>query len=153
MRVIFLADAEFGETEVFGPFCLFVAADSPEQLAKAVQKISGQLTISIHHVGENDQKLAGELAILAAEKAGRLVFNGFPTGVEVCAAMNHGGPYPSTSDVRFASVGTAAMLRFTRPLCWQNCPASMLPEELQSSNPRRIMRLIDGQLSRDPRGC
>jgi len=80
-------------------------------------------------------------------KAGRLIINGFPTGVEVCAAMNHGGPYPATTDVRFTSVGTAGLLRFVRPICYQNFPAEQLPEALQNKNPLGIRRLINGTLT------
>ena len=82
-------------------------------------------------------------------KAGRIVVNGFPTGVEVSPAMHHGGPYPATTDERFTSVGTAAILRFVRPVCFQNLPAAALPPELQDANPRGIMRLLNGQLTRD----
>ncbi|HEX7009842.1 MAG TPA: hypothetical protein VF184_07665, partial [Phycisphaeraceae bacterium] len=82
-------------------------------------------------------------------KAGRLLFNGMPTGVEVCPAMHHGGPYPACSDPRFTSVGTAAILRFARPVCYQNFPQHALPVELRDANERGIWRLVDGQWSRD----
>ena len=79
-------------------------------------------------------------------KAGRLIINGFPTGVEVCPSMNHGGPYPATTDVRFTSVGTAALARFVRPICYQDFPASHLPDALKDGNPLGIRRLVNGQL-------
>jgi alpha-ketoglutaric semialdehyde dehydrogenase len=83
-------------------------------------------------------------------KVGRLIFNGFPTGVEVCAAMQHGGPYPATTDSRSTSVGTAAILRFARPIAYQNFPTHTLPPELQDANLRGIWRLLDGQWTKDP---
>jgi NADP-dependent aldehyde dehydrogenase len=86
---------------------------------------------------------------LLERKAGRLIVNGFPTGVEVCPSMNHGGPYPATTDARFTSVGTAALQRWVRPVSYQSFPADLLPAELRDENPRGIMRLINGQLTRD----
>ena len=82
-------------------------------------------------------------------KAGRLIFNGYPTGVEVCHAMHHGGPYPATTDSRATSVGTAAIHRFARPVCYQDFPQSALPEEVADKNPRSIWRLVDGGLTRE----
>ena len=82
-------------------------------------------------------------------KAGRVLFNGFPTGVEVSPAMHHGGPYPATADAKFTSVGTAAILRFLRPICYQNFPAEALPVELQDDNERKIWRMINGQITKD----
>jgi NADP-dependent aldehyde dehydrogenase len=81
-------------------------------------------------------------------KVGRLLFNGFPTGVEVCAGMQHGGPYPATTDSRTTSVGSAAILRFARPIAYQNFPQADLPPELQDANPRGIWRLVDGQMTK-----
>ncbi|MFW5742418.1 MAG: hypothetical protein ACOC2D_04010 [Spirochaetota bacterium] len=86
------------------------------------------------------------------QKAGRLIFNGYPTGVEVCHAMTHGGPFPATTDPHFTSVGTAAMLRFARPVSWQGFPEGALPPELQDANPAGIMRLVDGEHTREPVG-
>lgn len=145
----FLEDPSCGEIEVFGPFCVFVTVRDAAQLMEIAGGLGGQLTMSIHHGEGADQDLARQLITLASQKAGRIVLNGFPTGVEVCPSMNHGGPYPATTDVRFTSVGTAAMLRFARPLCLQNCPEKFLPEELRSGNPRAIMRLVNGRLVRD----
>jgi NADP-dependent aldehyde dehydrogenase len=84
------------------------------------------------------------------ERVGRLVFNGFPTGVEVCYGMNHGGPYPATTDVHFTSVGAAAIFRFARPICYQNCPDASLPNPLKNANPLNLWRMIDGKRTRDP---
>jgi NADP-dependent aldehyde dehydrogenase len=92
---------------------------------------------------------AGLLHRLEA-KVGRVVFNGFPTGVEVCPAMVHGGPYPATADGQFTSVGTRAIMRFVRPVCYQNAPADLLPDELKDANPLGIWRLVDGKPTRDP---
>jgi alpha-ketoglutaric semialdehyde dehydrogenase len=78
---------------------------------------------------------------------GRIVFNGFPTGIEVCAAMHHGGPYPATSHSGYTSIGHAAIYRFTKPVCYQNFPESALPAELQDANPQDISQLVDDQLS------
>ena len=77
-------------------------------------------------------------------KAGRLIINGYPTGVEVCPAMNHGGPYPATTDVRFTSVGTAALYRFVRPICYQDFPPALLPDALKDENPLGLSRLVNG---------
>jgi NADP-dependent aldehyde dehydrogenase len=79
------------------------------------------------------------------EKAGRLIVNGVPTGVEVCPSQQHGGPYPSTTDSRFTAVGTDAVRRFIRPVSFQSFPESLLPEELKTSNPRKIWRLFNGE--------
>ena len=105
------------------------------------------MTATVHAA---DGELAEHRALveILQRKAGRLIFNGYPTGVEVCPAMHHGGPYPATTDARSTSVGTAAIERFARPVCYQDCPANMLPAELQEGNPMGIWRLTDGQLSR-----
>lgn len=143
----FLADPACGEIEVFGPFCLFVAAKNAVQLLEISAHLGGQLTATIHYSG-GDDVLVKSLLPSATQRSGRIVFNGFPTGVEVCPSMHHGGPYPATSDTRFTSVGTAAMLRFARPVCLQNVPETLLPEELRSGNPRHIMRLVNNELTR-----
>ena len=96
----------------------------------------------------SDIRDAGELIAVLETKVGRIVFNGFPTGVEVCHAMVHGGPYPATSDGRSTSVGTRAIFRFTRQLCYQGCPDAVLPDELKDSNPLGIWRMIDGEWKR-----
>jgi NADP-dependent aldehyde dehydrogenase len=134
--------------EVFGPVALIV--DVPEALAlsRAASALTGQLTATVHATPEDIAAHADLFAILE-RKAGRLLINGFPTGVEVAPAMNHGGPYPATTDARFTSVGTAAIERFARPVCWQNFPASALPVELQNANPRGLMRLVNGKLTRE----
>ncbi len=130
--------------EVFGPSTLVVRSATRAQLLAAALKLEGQLTATLHATPE---ELAGsrELLSVLAAKAGRLVFNGFPTGVEVCHAMTHGGPYPATSDGRSTSVGTRAIGRFARPICYQNLPEAALPDELKDTNPLGLWRLVDGK--------
>jgi 2,5-dioxopentanoate dehydrogenase len=136
-------------TEAFGPFTLLVIADHLREFDSCAMVLDGQLTATLHG---NAADLAAARPLLAEleRKAGRIVINAFPTGVEVCHAMNHGGPYPATTDVRFTSVGTAAMLRFARPVCYQSLPDDLLPPELKNTNPLGLMRLIDGKRTRDP---
>jgi NADP-dependent aldehyde dehydrogenase len=144
----FLTQPQLAE-EVFGPFTLLVTARSITELREAAQHLEGQLAISIQAT-ETDLREAAALISLLEEKAGRLIFNGFPTGVEVCPSMQHGGPYPATTDVRFTSVGTAAIFRFTRPICYQDFPQIALPDELKDDNPRHVLRLVDGKLEQPP---
>ena len=135
--------------EVFGPYALLIEVDEPADLVRAARSLDGQLTATLHATPD-DLASAGELLAVLERKAGRLLVNGFPTGVEVSPAMHHGGPFPATTDARFTSVGTAAIQRFARPVCFQNFPASALPPELLNENPRALMRLVNGQLTRDP---
>ncbi len=131
--------------EVFGPPPLVVECSSRDQMLSAAGSIEGQLTATIHALPNELQSL-GDLIQLLSGKAGRLLFNGFPTGVEVAHAMTHGGPYPATADGRSTSVGTRAIERFLRPVSYQNFPDEALPEALQESNPLHLSRLVDGQL-------
>lgn len=130
--------------EIFGPATLLVAYDDIHELRSAFARLEGQLTATVHAT-EGELSSAAALLSLLEHKAGRLILNGFPTGVEVCHAMVHGGPYPATSDGRSTSVGTLAIERFTRHVAWQNCPDSLLPDALRDSNPLNIRRLVDGQ--------
>lgn len=134
--------------EIFGPAAVVVKCDSAEQMEAIAGSLDGQLTATIHGTG-GDLKRHSKLVRILQNKVGRLIFNGYPTGVEVSPAMNHGGPYPASSDVHYTSVGTAAIYRFARPICYQNFPADALPAELQDDNPRGIWRLVDGQQTRD----
>ncbi|MEI9892692.1 MAG: aldehyde dehydrogenase family protein [Chthoniobacter sp.] len=134
--------------EVFGPYTLLVDARSFTDLLRVAHRLEGQLTATIHATAEDLANAADLLAILE-RKVGRLIINSFPTGVEVSPAMNHGGPYPATTDERFTSVGTAAIQRFARPVCYQSFPGSALPPELADANPRGLMRLVNGKLTRD----
>jgi alpha-ketoglutaric semialdehyde dehydrogenase len=135
-------------TEVFGPSALVIRYDSCEQLMELAGAIEGQLTATLHG-SDSDLDAFADLIAILERKAGRLIVNGFPTGVEVCHAMVHGGPYPATSDSRATSVGTYSIYRFVRPVCYQDFPQAALPEELKDANPLGIMRLIDGQLTRE----
>jgi 2,5-dioxopentanoate dehydrogenase len=130
--------------EVFGPFAVLVSASTLSELEEVAQHLDGQLTATVHGTSADLQQ-ASRLLRLLERKAGRLVINGFPTGVEVCAAMNHGGPYPATTDARFTSVGTAALERFVRPICYQDFPASLLPDALKEGNPLGIRRMLNGK--------
>lgn len=126
----FLASGEM-QHEVFGPSTILVRCASYEQLLSVAGQLEGSLTATIHATA-SELNASGALIGTLARKAGRLVYNGFPTGVEVCAAMHHGGAYPATTDARFTSVGTAAIERFARPVCYQDFPAECLPPELQA---------------------
>ena len=132
------------EEEVFGPSTLVVTAKTRDELIEAANKLSGHLTATIHGT-ENDLKAYKDLIGILEQKVGRLIFNGYPTGVEVCHSMVHGGPFPATTDSRSTSVGTSAINRFVRPVCYQNFPDSMLPEELKENNPLNILRLVNGE--------
>ncbi|WP_163717641.1 aldehyde dehydrogenase (NADP(+)) [Mangrovibacterium lignilyticum] len=134
--------------EVFGPFSLLVVCDSEEQVLEVVKSLKGQLTATIHGL-ESELPEQQELVDNLIEKCGRLLLNGVPTGVEVCAAMQHGGPFPAASDSRFTSVGVSAIKRFVRPVSYQDFPEVMLPAELQNSNPLNIWRTVDNQWTKD----
>jgi len=136
------------QEEVFGPTTVIVEVADREQLSRALQSMHGQLTATL--IAERDDLLAyRDLLSLLEEKAGRVLLNGYPTGVEVCDSMVHGGPYPATSDARGTSVGTLAINRFLRPVCYQNYPDEVLPEALQNANPLGIQRLVDGTHTRE----
>lgn len=135
--------------EIFGPATILIECLSAVELLDAANALEGALTATIHGTADELAR-HGELVDVLARKAGRLIFNGYPTGVEVSHAMHHGGPYPATTDERFTSVGTAAIYRFARPVCYQAFPEHLLPPELRNANPRKIWRLINGQLTRDP---
>lgn len=134
--------------EIFGPSAIVVRGKSEEELILVARSLPGSLTATIHGTAEDLKRYKRLIAILEV-KAGRLIFNAYPTGVEVSHAMHHGGPYPATADPKFTSVGTAAILRFLRPVCYQDFPASVLPAELQDENPRGILRIVDGRLTRE----
>jgi alpha-ketoglutaric semialdehyde dehydrogenase len=134
--------------ENFGPATLIVQCASAAEVLEAAQNLDGSLTATIHGTAEELPQHA-KLVDLLTCIAGRILFNGFPTGVEVGYAMHHGGPYPATTDEKFTSVGTAAIYRFAKPVCYQNFPDAMLPPELQNANPRSILRAVNGKLTRD----
>ncbi|MEP6901123.1 MAG: aldehyde dehydrogenase (NADP(+)), partial [Actinomycetota bacterium] len=133
------------EEEVFGPSTLAVLASNKDEVIKIARNLKGQLTASLFGTG-NDFETYRELIAILEQKVGRLIINEFPTGVEVCQAMNHGGPFPATTDRRTTSVGTRSITRFTSPVCYQNFPDSLLPDELKEDNPLGVWRVVDGNL-------
>ncbi len=135
--------------EVFGPASLMVLCKNTAEMFGALQHSEGQLTTTIHATAA-DAKEVQLFIELMKEKAGRIIFGGFPTGVEVCDSMVHGGPFPATTDARSTSVGSAAVLRFTRPVAYQNFPQHLLPEVLQDNNPLKILRMVNGEYSKEP---
>lgn len=135
------------QDEIFGPATLLIITDEPREVEAIAQTLHGHLTGTIWATEEELQRHAALVDILS-RKVGRLLFKGFPTGVEVGHAMVHGGPFPATTDSRMTSVGTRAILRFTRPMAWQGFPQALLPAELRDGNPLGIWRLQDGQWQR-----
>jgi acyl-CoA reductase-like NAD-dependent aldehyde dehydrogenase len=136
--------------EHFGPVVVLLRYGAPEELLAAIGRIEGQLTGSIHAQPDDDAELLALLTELLAARAGRVVYDGFPTGVAVTHGMHHGGPYPAASFPAHTSVGMTAIRRFLRPVAWQNAPAAVLPPELRDENPLGIWRRVDGELTRDP---
>ncbi|WP_192035651.1 aldehyde dehydrogenase (NADP(+)) [Halomonas sp. YLGW01] len=139
----FIADPVLHD-EVFGACGLIVECSSVEQMQTVLTALEGQLTATVH-LEEADHELASRLLPLLERRAGRILFNGWPTGVEVCHSMVHGGPWPSTSDSRTTSVGSAAIQRFLRPVCYQNLPQEIAPDSLKESNPLGLPRQVDGK--------
>jgi NADP-dependent aldehyde dehydrogenase len=116
--------------EVFGPLGLVVVVKDAAQMIEVAKSFVGQLTATLH-MDDSDAALARRLLPVLERKAGRVLANGFPTGVEVCDSMVHGGPYPASTNFGATSVGTLSIRRFLRPVCYQNIPASVLPDDLQ----------------------
>jgi NADP-dependent aldehyde dehydrogenase len=142
--VHFLATPQL-EDEIFGPTSLIVTCADVEEMIKVAEHLEGQLTATLQIEAE-DYGLARQLLPTLERKVGRILANGFPTGVEVSYAMVHGGPFPATSDARATSVGATAIERFLRPVCYQDLPAELLPEALHDNNPLNLWRLRDGKL-------
>jgi len=140
------AQPELAE-EIFGPTSLIVEANTKEEILIAAQNLTGHLTATVHGTAEDFEEYS-ELLDILEQKVGRLILNGFPTGVEVNHAMIHGGPFPATTDSRSTSVGTRAITRFTRPVSFQDFPDAILPDELKSDNPLSIWRLVDGEMKK-----
>ena len=130
--------------EVFGPFSLVIQCSDERELLRVIASLDGQLTGSIFCE-------AGELAYhsdvvdVLRSRVGRMICNGVPTGVEVCPSMQHGGPYPATTDSRFSAVGADAIKRFARPVAFQSWPQELLPDALKDGNPLGIQRVVDGE--------
>jgi len=131
--------------EVFGPAAMLIECTSKDELFAVAKHLNGQLTATLH-LAEADTDLARLLIPMLERKAGRVLVNGFPTGVEVTYSMVHGGPSPATSDSRVTSVGAMSIERFLRPVCYQDFPESLLPEPLQDPNPLHLWRLVEGKL-------
>ena len=152
--VVFMTDAaNFLENhglqeEVFGPATMLVMGGSKAEMEKVAAALPGQLTATIH-AGDGEIAEYANLVSILERRAGRLVFNSFPTGVEVGMAMQHGGPYPATTDSRSTSVGGAAIERFARPVAYQDFPNAALPVELRDGNPAGIWRMVDGVMKKD----
>ncbi|MGB7758511.1 MAG: aldehyde dehydrogenase (NADP(+)) [Bryobacteraceae bacterium] len=143
----FLDNPELG-AEVFGPASLTVRYRTLDQAIEIAASMEGNLTATIHMAG-GDEEAAALLAAALEARVGRILFDGYPTGVEVCQAMVHGGAWPATTDGRSTSVGGRAIDRFARPVCFQDAPASLLPEELRPGNPAAIWRIVNGERTRD----
>jgi NADP-dependent aldehyde dehydrogenase len=143
----FIENPELAE-EVFGPSTVAIVAPSPAEMMTIAEGLKGHLTATVHGTEEDLQEFQPLLQLLT-QKVGRLIINSFPTGVEVSYAMQHGGPYPATTDSRSTSVGTAAIARFVRPLCFQGFPDSLLPDALKSGNPLGIWRTVNGEWTKN----
>jgi NADP-dependent aldehyde dehydrogenase len=141
---------ELLQEEVFGPATVVIEVADDAELKTALQSLRGQLTATL--IGETATDLVKYqwLVPVLEQKVGRILVNGYPTGVEVSDAMVHGGPYPATSDARGTSVGTLAIDRFLRPVCYQNYPDALLPEALRNANPLGLQRLVNGEWSSQP---
>lgn len=138
----FIADESLRE-EVFGSASIIVIAETEDEIFQVLETLEGQLTATLL-LAEEDEEFAAQLLPILEQKVGRILVNGWPTGVEVCHAMVHGGPFPATTDTRYTSVGSHAIMRFLRPVCYQNFPDSLLPLALMRDNPLNIPRLEDG---------
>jgi alpha-ketoglutaric semialdehyde dehydrogenase len=139
----FIANPKLQE-EIFGPYSLLVIADTMEELQSATAVLEGQLTVTLMAEKEELRDYKDFINKLT-DKTGRLILNGVPTGVEVCASMQHGGPFPATNDNRFTSVGASAVYRFVRPVAWQDWDQELLPDELKDGNPLGIFRIVDNK--------
>lgn len=141
----YLAQATL-EEEVFGPAALVISCDDQAQMLEVANSFGGHLTGTIF-AEDKDSELARQLLPILEQRVGRILFDGYGTGVELSSAMSHGGPYPSSTATQTTSVGTRAIERFCRPVCYQNTPDGLLPSELQNANPQGIMRLVNDSWS------
>ena len=133
--------------EVFGPCSIVTKCPTKEDMLRFARSLEGQLTATLHGTPEDLAEHADLVRILE-RKVGRIIFNGFPTGIEVCPSMHHGGPYPASTHSFFTSIGTGSIYRFVRPVCYQGFPDGSLPELLKAGNSRQAMRLVDGALTK-----
>lgn len=143
-----LESTEELQREVFGPCSVVAECSSLEDMLRFARRLEGQLTAAVHGTPEDLREYAPLIRLLE-RKAGRIIFNGFGTGIEPCPSMHHGGPYPSASHSFFTSIGTDSILRFVRPVCYQGFPDDCLPAPLQNANPSGAMRLVDSKLTRE----
>ncbi|HET6996456.1 MAG TPA: aldehyde dehydrogenase (NADP(+)), partial [Chitinophagaceae bacterium] len=134
--------------EVFGPYSIVIRCKDETEMLEVVDKLEGQLTATLMAT-KNDILQHEELVEKVKNICGRFILNGVPTGVEVCLSMQHGGPFPATTDSRFTSVGADGIRRFARPLAYQNWPDELLPQELKNANPLGIWRTVDDKLTKD----
>ena len=143
----FIKNKELSE-EIFGPSTLNVSAKNKEDILKIAENLEGHLTATIQGT-EEDLKEYSDLIQILENKVGRIIFNGFPTGVEVCHSMVHGGPFPATTASSSTSVGTLAIKRFIRPVCYQDFPQNSLPDALKNENPLNIWRMVNGEMTKN----
>jgi NADP-dependent aldehyde dehydrogenase len=134
--------------EIFGPCSLIITCQDEEEILKVIESLDGQLTGTIL-AQDHDTFLSQQIIDTFELKVGRIIFNGVPTGVEVCSSMTHGGPYPASTDSRFTAVGINSIKRWLRPVSYQDFPQSLLPDELKNDNPLNINRIIDGVVTRE----
>ncbi|MFI5185854.1 MAG: aldehyde dehydrogenase (NADP(+)) [Chitinophagales bacterium] len=134
--------------EVFGPYSIVIRCKNMDEMIEVTKKIEGQLTATLMAT-ENDIRDHSQLIELVKNFCGRFILNGVPTGVEVCLSMQHGGPFPATTDSRFTSVGADGIKRFARPICYQNWPNELLPDELKNDNPLGIWRTINNEFTKE----
>lgn len=134
--------------EVFGPYSIVIRCKDMDEMLNVAKDLEGQLTATLMAT-EDDARNHVELVEAVQNICGRIIWNGVPTGVEVCLSMQHGGPFPSTTDSRFTSVGADGIKRFARPVCYQNWPDKLLPDELKNKNPLKIWRTVNDELRRD----
>ena len=142
----FLADETMSE-EVFGPVTLYVVCEDEAQMMQVAENLKGNLTASVH--ADEDMELGRKLFDLLDQKVGRVIYNSYPTGVEVCPSQQHGGPYPASSISTSTSVGVSAIVRFARFVAYQGTPDSLLPDALKNENPLGVYRLVNGELTRE----
>ncbi len=133
--------------EVFGPTSIVVSCNTVEDMEETAEGLEGHLSATIHGTPEDLEKYSKLINILE-KKVGRIIINGYPTGIEVCAAMHHGGPYPASTDGHFTSIGTGSFLRFVRPVCYQGFPDALLPPQLRDKNEHGIWRLLNNEFSK-----
>jgi len=130
--------------EVFGPSSVVLRCPDAAEMIRFAEAMDGSLSATVHGSPEDLEEYRDLIEVLQT-KVGRLVVNGYPTGLEVCPSLHHGGPYPATTHSHFTSIGLSAFLRFVRPFCFQDVPEFLLPEELQNANPRGIWRMVNGE--------